>query len=64
MFRSKVAAMKRIAEETDQYTGAKFPLFMNQTMKTWEREGLITVDYNNRVAKITDKGRQLAKKAM
>lgn len=64
MFGSKIAAMKRIADETDQVGSSKFPLFMLENMRDWERQGFVTVDHDAGTAKITDKGRALAKTAM
>lgn len=67
MFGTKIQAMVRIADETDRLGGAKFPTFMYKNMQGWEREGLIKIERNDRtgsVAKITDKGHALAKKAM
>ena len=64
MFGTKVAAMKRIAEETDSKGSASFPTFMLENMRGWQREGLIEIVNHGTAAKITDKGRQLAKKAM
>lgn len=70
MLGSKVEAMKRITRETDALGGCSFPLMMLPNMKDWQRDGLVTLDKKNgrdeypNVAKITDKGRALAKKAM
>ena len=65
---SKVAAMVKIRDATDASGGAKFPPFMLQNMKGWEREGLIELHHGNAprifIARITEKGRALAKKAM
>ena len=65
---SKIAAMVKIRDATDASGGAKFPPFMLQNMKAWEREGLIELHHGNApgsyIARITDKGRALAKKAM
>jgi len=60
MFGTKVAAMKRIAEETDSKGSASFPTFMLENMRGWQREGLIEIVNHGTAAKITDKGRQLA----
>lgn len=61
---SKVEAMKRIADETDHGGGTRFPPFMRENMRYWEQEGLVTVNYRDGIARITDKGRKLAKKSM
>jgi len=65
---SKVAAMVKIRDATDASGGAKFPPFMLQNMKGWEREGLIELHHGNAprifIARITEKGRALAKNAM
>ena len=70
MLGSKMEAMKRIARETDSRGGCFFPTMMLENMKNWQRDGLVTLEkqlgtdtYPN-IAKITDKGRALAKKAM
>lgn len=64
----KVQAMVRIRDATDASGGAKFPDFMKANMKAWEKEGLIELHHGNAagqlIARITDKGRALAKKAM
>lgn len=62
---SKVEAMRRIAAETDRLGGAAFPIFMLENMRSWEREGLISVSGGRDrgfVARITEAGRKLAKK--
>lgn len=61
---SKVAAMERIARETDGSGGSPFPRFMLENMRAWEREGLITIigDDGDKLAVITAAGRKLAKK--
>ena len=66
MIGSKVEVMKRIRDATDSSGGAKFPTFMLSNMRAWEREGLIELHQNTSgaVARITEKGRALAKKAM
>ncbi len=65
---SKVAVMVKIRDATDASGGAKFPPFMLQNMKGWEREGLIELHHGNVhgtfIARITEKGRALAKKAI
>ncbi len=65
---SKTAAMAKIRDATDASGGAKFPTYMLQNMKAWEREGLIELHHGNvqgqLIARITDKGRNMAKKAM
>lgn len=62
---SKIAAIAKIRDATDTSGGAKFPTFMLQNMKGWEREGLIELHHGNSqgelIARITDKGRALAK---
>ncbi len=66
-FGTKIQAMVRITDETDRLGGSSFPTFMYENMRGWEREGLIKIERNDRtgsIAKITDKGRALAKKAM
>ena len=64
----KIAAMVKIRDATDNSGGATFPTFMLQNMKGWEREGLVEIHHGNdpgrMIARITDKGRKLAKKAM
>lgn len=67
MISSKVDAMRRIRDATDDSGGAKFPNFMMSAMRAWEREGLIELHRMNGdmiVARITEKGRSLAKRAM
>lgn len=66
MISSKVAAMARIRDMTDSSGGATFPIFMMSNMKAWEREGLIELHQmtDKIIARITEKGRTLAKKAM
>lgn len=66
MMHSKVAAMKRIADDTERCGGSDFPRFMESNMKQWEREGLVKITYDSigYRATITEKGRELAKKAM
>lgn len=67
MIESKVAAMKKIQDATDASGGAKFPAYMMSNMRQWEREGLIelhVVGANTPCARIMEKGRALAKKAM
>lgn len=67
MIGSKVAAMAKIRDATDASGGAKFPNFMLSNMKAWEREGLVELHLMNGpqpIARITEKGRALAKKAM
>ena len=62
----KAEAMRKIQDATDRSGGAKFPDFMLSNMKCWEREGLIELHVmgaDTKVARITDKGRTLAKKA-
>lgn len=65
---SKIAAMAKIREATDNSGGATFPTFMLSNMKGWEREGLIELHHGNTpgqlIARITEKGRALAKKVM
>lgn len=70
MFGSKVQAMAKIERYTDAFGGISFPMFMLPNMKEWQGEGLVTLEketardeYPN-IAKITDKGRALAKKVM
>jgi hypothetical protein len=62
----KIAAMKRIAEETDKFGFCLFPRFMLENAKGWEKEGLVSVVQrtDGLSVKITAKGRCLAKKAM
>lgn len=60
---SKIAAMARITKDTDQNGCAVFPSYMREKMHEWDREGLIEI-FGVDKAKITDKGRELAKKAM
>ena len=68
MIGSKVAAMEKIRNATDTSGGATFPSFMLSNMKAWEREGLVELHHGNEagkyIARITEKGRALAKKAM
>jgi len=64
MVSTKVAAMKRIANDTASHGASGFPNFMRDNMKAWEREGLIKVDWHAFTATLTDKGRALARKAM
>ncbi len=68
MIGSKVAAMAKIRDATDSSGGATFPLFMLSNMKEWEREGLIEIHRGNddgrNIARITDRGRKLAGKAL
>lgn len=68
MIGSKVAAMKKIADATDASGGATFPKILFPGMRGWEREGLIELHVMNNpdlpIARITEKGRALAKKAM
>lgn len=64
MIGRKVEAMKRITDETDRGGGTRFPPFMRENMQQWEREGLVTVNYNDGIARITEKGRHLGKKSM
>jgi len=68
MSSSKIAAMVKIRDATDNSGGATFPLFMLDNMKHWEREGLIELHRGNTsgqiIARITQKGRNLAKKQM
>jgi len=64
---TKVAAMQRITESTDRRGLSVYPSYMNEAMEGWAREGLITLGRTGdgiTYAKITDKGRKLAKKAM
>jgi DNA-binding PadR family transcriptional regulator len=64
---SKIAAMVRIRDATDNSGGAKFPTYMMPNMRSWEREGLVELHRMTGdlvVARITDKGRALAKKSM
>jgi hypothetical protein len=65
---SKIATMAKIRDATDSSGGATFPNFMLKNIKGWEREGLIELHHGNTpgqvIARITDKGRTLAKKAM
>jgi len=55
-----VAAMKRIAGETDRFGSSPFPQFMLESMSAWAREGLVTINRNDNTAKITAAGRRLA----
>lgn len=67
MLGQKVEAMKKIRDATDASGGAKFPTYMMENMRRWEREGLIELHVmgaDTKVARITEKGRALAKKAM
>lgn len=64
MMTSKVAAMKRIADDTAISGASSFPTFMRDNMKAWEREGLVSVSWHSFQATLTDKGKALAKKAM
>lgn len=64
---TKIAAMVRIRDATDQSGGATFPRVILPSMKRWEREGLLELHYGDSerpIARITNKGRDLAKKAM
>lgn len=67
---SKISAMARIAADTDAGGGSRFPRFMLENFKSWQREGLVTLEKASdrddlpSIAKITEKGRNLAKKAM
>lgn len=64
MVSTKVAAMKRIKDDTAARGSSAFPRFMRDNMKAWEREGLVKVDWHTCEATLTDKGKSLAKKAI
>lgn len=56
-------AMQRIRDATDASGGAKFPSFMLDNMKRWERQGMLELhrmDGGLIVARITEKGRRVA----
>lgn len=61
--RIKREAMQRIRDATDRSGAAKFPSYMKDNMRRWEREGLVElhiVGANIPVARITEKGRRYA----
>lgn len=66
MIGSKIAAMKRVASDTDKNGLSAFPRFMMENMKQWQREGLVKLrlDATGNYAEITAAGRKLASKAM
>lgn len=58
----KKQAMQKVRDATDASGGAKFPTYMLENMKQWEKEGLLELHDNGNVtvARITDKGRKFA----
>jgi hypothetical protein len=59
----KKVVMRKIRDATDNIGGAKFPVYMRDNMRKWEREGLIElhiVGADTPCARITDKGRRYA----
>lgn len=62
----KIAAMQKIAKDTERNGLSAFPRYMMENMRQWEREGLvkIRIDATGNYAEITAAGRKLASKAM